>query len=276
MTAEYPKYRKLRIPNGWCIHRTSLYDISPDVVEKFKMNSEDDGWTIFNQYLLHIEYGKDRIWTLEISWFEPFDPEGRFILSISNENWIHKSPTYNEMTADEIIQENEESIKLETRSLEKITESINDAMLRISLENGEYENFPKNVQLQNLRPFGGWRFVKNEFFDIDPKDDLTAEEWKLFGDNLLYLEDHRDGKIRIEMSWFPAFEPSGSYRAKLINENLENTLLEEFSTRNKEEITEYINEAMENKVNNLRQKRTQSERDRRRQMKLQIQRNQKV
>lgn len=78
------------------------------------------------------------------------------------------------------------------------------------------------------------------------------------------------------MGWFPAFDPNGSYQAKLINENLENSLLEEFSTKNKDEMAEYINQAMESKINILSKKREQSERERRRQLKLEIQRNQKI
>jgi hypothetical protein len=112
--------------------------------------------------------------------------------------------------------------------------------------------------------------------DIEPNKTLSSDKWRFFGENLLYLEDHHDNKIRIEMGWFPAFTVSGSYKAELIDENLENPLLEEFSTKEKNEIVEYINKATDGNLKSLSRKRGEREAERRRQKKLQMQRNQKV
>jgi len=157
--------------------------------------------------------------------------------------------------------------------LQEITDSLNDAMLRISQQNDEYSNIASTTKLQELSFYGGWRFVKNEFFDLDPNSNLTIDEWKLFHENLLRLEDPRDEKYRIEMGWFPAYDPDGSYIAKLINENLENSLLDEFLTTEKAEIVEYLNQAISGRMSELSNKRERSERERRRQQRLSEQRN---
>ena len=74
------------------------------------------------------------------------------------------------------------------------------------------------------------------------------------------------------MGWFPAYDPDGTYRAKLIDEGLEDPLLEIFESREKGVVTEYINEAMRARLGLLSKKREQSEREHRRQARLRQQR----
>lgn len=252
-----PPLRPLRVPSGWIITKNNFYNLSPNNKPKYKAYSHDDGWGLFDFELIIFNFPKLNYY-LDMGWKPEYNPNGKFEMNlVRGEDW--------------------ESVKtFETRSLKKLTEIINDEMLRISLENEEYQNYPQDLILQNLRPSGGWKYIKNEFFDIEPNKTLSSDKWRFFGENLLYLEDHHDNKIRIEMGWFPAFTVSGSYKAELIDENLENPLLEEFSTKEKNEIVEYINKATDGNLKSLSRKRGEREAERRRQKKLQMQRNQKV
>ena len=251
-----PLARKLRIPSGWVVRKMDFYDLEPDVEPKFKAHEYDDGWRLFESELLVLDYKFFENIVLDMGWVDPYSPDGRFMLGLVYDgDWLN------------------EQIICETRSLQKITDAINNAMLRISLENGEYPNGLNGQSLQELYPRGGWKFVKNEFFDLAPNQSLTAKEWKLFHENLLLLEGRSDEKYKIEMSWFPAHNPDGAYVAKLINENLDNSLLDEFSTTEKAEIVEYLNQAMNGRMSELSNKRERSEKERRRQQRLTEQRN---
>lgn len=254
MRLEYPKYRRLRIPTNWSVRRMDFYDISPDADEKFKTNPEDDGWTIFNQYLLSVEYKDDRRWTLEVSWHPKFSAQGRYILSLSDEAWINKSPKYDEMSAEEIISEEENSIKLETRSLNEITTAVNDLMLKISLENGDYPNHPQDLQLQEFIPDYYIRYVKNEFFDLEPNKNLTTEQWQLFQEKMLIVEHYKDSDWQITAGWFPAFDPNGQYKIKVSLEKLDKEIVEIFETKSKAEAVNYLDNVFSQHLKKLYEK----------------------
>lgn len=280
MEEKYPELRRLRIPTNWCVHRTAFYDISPDQINKFKVNPEDDGWTLFNQYLLHIEYGVERRWTLSLSWVDPFDPKGRFILSISDEDWMYKSPTYDEMTSEEVLQKIDESVKLETRSLKEITDAVNQKMLEISLKAGDYSfPSPQRLQLQEFVPADYVHYVKNEFFDIEPSQDLSAEQWQLFQGEMLIVEHYKDSDWQMTAGWFPAFDPNGQYRIKVSLEKIDREMFEVFETRDKNEAVAYIDDVFSVHLKKLYErynKKVKADKERARQLKLQIQRNQKI
>lgn len=265
MKVKKPELISLEIPSNWSVFKTRFYDISPDDIEKSESISQEDKWLILDTELLVLQYEEQNLY-LDMGWYPQVVNENEFSISdgqyiarlINGEGWL---------LLEEIYQ---------GRSTEDVVEAINNKLLAISIANNDYTSYPVGHKLQRLIPTSGWRFVKNEFFDISPIDILPKSQWHLFHEKLLVLETQFSDKIRIEMGWFPAFEPSGSYHSKLINRNLENPLLEEFSTKNKDEMVEYVNQAMESKINKLSRKREQSERERRRQLNLQIQRNQKI
>jgi hypothetical protein len=250
----------LRIPSAWIIRKHSFYDLSPDAEPKFKSLPHDDGWLLFENELLIADFRFIENITLDMGWFPNMSADGMFYLRlIKDSDWENRK------------------ILCETRSLQEITDVINDAMLSISIENGEYPNGLDGLQLQELRSGDYCHYKKNVFWDIEPSENLTSEQWQLFGESLLSIEkSYHPNVFKLEMGWFPAYDPNGSYQVKLINEKLENPLLEEFATRSKAEVVEYLDGAMGEKMYKLSRKREESERERRRQARLRQQRNLKA
>jgi len=277
LTEKFP-LKKLKIPSNWCVHRSKLYDISPKLAHELsvKYSSENYPFHYFDEELLHIEYCVDRKWTLSLSWNIGFSGNNeKYILSLNNEEWINKSPTYDVMTEDEMIKKVTDSIKLETLSLEEVTDAVNNLMLKISVENGDYENYPEGLQLQEFTPTNYFLCKKNEFFDIEPSEDLTAEQWQLFKEEMLALEPYNSDEWSVKIGWFPAFDPNGQYLVKARYRNL----FDELKTPDKEQVTDYLDNVFTvhlKRLGELYAKQQKSEKERQRQARLQIQRNQKV
>lgn len=260
----YPNYRKIRVASGWAVHRVSFYDISPDAKEKFRTHTEDNGWNIFEQDLLLLHYPlKD--YFLDVGWIpkifsegEYSVPEGQYVaLLVQAKGW--------------------EELKTisETRSLKEITDAVNEIMLQISLENGDYENYPEGLQLQEFMPTNYFLCRKNEFFDIEPNKDLTSEQWQLFKEEMLALEPYNSDEWSVKVGWFPAFDPNGQYLVKARYGNLS----DELKTRDKAQLTNYLDNVFTvhlKRLGELYAKQQKSEKERQRQARLQIQRNQKV
>ena len=247
----------IQVPSGWIVQNDKFCDVDPERIDEMEGYTFDEKWFYLESELLVCEYEKGGTkWTLDMGWYPEYQPDGQFVLSLlKNLDWDNQK------------------FPCETRSIAKIAQAVNETMLSLSRENGDLTVESGDAQLQGLRPLHGWRFARNEFFDLDPNSNLTIDEWKLFHENLLQLESWNDEKYRIEMGWFPAHDPDGSYIAKLINEDLENPLLDEFSTKNKDEIVEYLNQAMSGRMSELSNKRERSEKERRRQQRLTEQRN---
>ena len=246
----------IQVPSGWVVQINKFCDVDPERIDELEGYTFDEKWLYLENELLVCEYQKNGTkWTLDMGWSPEYDPDGEYILLlVKNDDW-----------------RNIETVK-ETRAITKIVQAVNETMLRLSQENRDFVVESGDAQLQALRPLHGWRFVKNEFFEIDPSSDITSNEWRLFHESLLRLEAWNDSKYRIEMGWFPSHNPYGLYVAKLINEDLEKPLLEEFSTKERAEIVEYVNEAMAGRMSELSNKRERSERERRRQQRLSEQR----
>ena len=76
-------------------------------------------------------------------------------------------------------------------------------MLEISVKDGEYKNYPEGVLLQGLRSGYYTRFRKNEFFDIEPSQSLTKEQWQLFGEQMLRIEATETTNTELRWAGFP-------------------------------------------------------------------------
>lgn len=247
----------IQVASGWGVRNNKFCDVDPERIDEIEGYTFDEKWLYLENELLVCEYEKNGTkWTLDMGWFPEYEPNGQFVLGLlKNLDW-----------------DNQE-FPCETRSIAEIVQSVNETMLRLSRENGDFTIGFGDVHLQSLRPNDGCRFVKNEFFELDPDISLTEKQWRFFHGQLLRIESWSSGTSRIEMGWFPAYDPNGSYIAKLINENLENPLLDEYSTGSKDEIVEYLNQAMSGRMSELSNQRERSEKERRRQQRLAEQRN---
>lgn len=261
MQIKYPSFRKIKVPTNWCVRRIYFYDISPDAEDNFKVNSQDDGWTIFKQELLTASYDK-KSFSLDMGWGPQFDSSGKFFLDlVKTEDW-------------ELLRS-----VCETRSLEEITAAINQTMLEISLENGDYPNYPNGLQLQEFVPDDAIRYVKNEFFDLAPNLNLTTQQWQLFQEEMLLIEHYKDSDWQLTAGWFPAFDPNGQYRIKVSLKKLDKEMFEIFETRDKDEAVAYIDDVFSVHLKKLYErynKKVKADKERARQLKLQMQRNQKI
>lgn len=258
---ERPNYRRLKVPTNWSVRRTVFYNISPDAEDKLKINEQDDGWTIFEHELLTVFYKQEKFY-LDLGWKPEFNPEGNYVLRLIEDNsW---------QTSKQICN---------TRSLQEVTNSINQKMLEISIENGDYPNYPQDLQLQEFIPDDAIRYVKNEFFDIEPSQGLSDEQWKLFQEEMLIVERYKDSDWQVTAGWFPAFDPNGQYRIKVSLEKLDKEMFEIFETKEKKEAVDYINEVFSVHLKKLYErynKKVKADKERARQLRLQMQRNQKI
>lgn len=250
-------YQSLQVASGWGVRNNKFLDVDPERMDEIEGYTFDQKWLYLENELLVCEYEKNGTkWTLDMGWFPEYEPDGQFVLGLlKNLEWDNQV------------------FPCETRSIAKIVQSVNETMLRLSRENGDFTIEFGNAHLQPLKANDGCRFVKNEFFELDPDIGLTEKQWQFFHEQLLRIESWSSRSGRIEMGWFPAHAPNGSYVAKLINEELENPLLDEFSTRSKDQMTEYLNQAMSGRMYELSKKRERSEKERRRQQRLAEQRN---
>ena len=224
--------KPIRVPAGWKIHSYRLQDVQPSEVLKIEGYPNTKGWLIFDSELLFFEYEKRNL-ILDMGWFPQSDPNGEFILRIiKNEKW------------------SEREIICETRDLNEITSVIEDTMLKISLENGDFKVRARNLKLQSLCPEGGWRFVHNQFFELDPQSEMIVEGlpnndgWQLLNQDLLFLEAYSNEKLKLKLDWIPAHDPKGRYVAQVINEKFTRRPLAEIQTKHKVEVVEFINQMM--------------------------------
>ena len=264
MTTDYPPFRKLRVPSNWCVHKTGFLDLSPDAEVKFKRFPHDDGWLSFEQDLLLIHY-ESRDYYLDMGWIPKVLAEGEYTVAegqyvahlVKGEGW----ETLEEVYAG--------------RSLEEVTEATNRVLLRISVENGDYPNFPKGLQLQEFTPSNYARYVKNEFFDLKPDSDLSSEQWRLFKEEMLVMQSCLKDEWQVTAGWFPAFDPNGLYKVTVSLESLGEVLREVYESQSKAETVEYINNIFYlqlPKLYELHHKREKSDKERRRQARLRQQR----
>lgn len=97
-----------------------------------------------------------------------------------------------------------------------------------------------NNYLESLKIPGGWEIVQNKFLDIEPEQ-LNREDdaWFEFTQDILQMQ-HKRKNVTIDLGWYPDIDPSGHYRVVAIKDaNWENPI-EEYESRNKDEIKNKI------------------------------------
>lgn len=228
----FPKRRKLRVPTGWEIDKNNFYDLEPEEELLVEGNANNNGWSLFEEELLYCRYEKQNL-ILDMGWFPNYEHDGKFILSlIKDKNW------------------RDQQIISQTQSLAEITQAINNTLLRVSLENGDFNIEDDGVMLQELRVDHGWKFINNEFFDLDlgsetKLGDLSNRNvWQLFHDNMLHLEWFNDIKKQIRVGWFPAHDPGGRFNIIATTAEYFEPPLVDFSTRDKTEVIEIVEHLM--------------------------------
>lgn len=159
MEIQKPELISLNIPSNWTIFKTRFYDVSPDAKNKPKISTHDDGWFIFETELLILQYEKLNYY-LDLGWYPKILNENEFSIAdgqyeaklVDGEGWKMLEDIYH------------------GRSTKDAAEAINKKMLEISIKNNDYNSYSFTYKLQHLIPASGWRFVKNEFFDINPRN----------------------------------------------------------------------------------------------------------
>ncbi len=108
-----------------------------------------------------------------------------------------------------------------------------------------------SMDRQNFAPTIGWQVLYNEFYSIEPTEEITPEgsnimpSWSLFSSTLLQLL-HDKKQILIDMGWGPESDPEGAFHIIMVrtdDQYWEHPLVE-FSSRNKDEIVAKLNELM--------------------------------
>ena len=226
----FPDYQRLRVPTNWTVVRNKFFDVEPEHGD-LPYDDELKRWTLFEQELLFCAYEKQNLF-LTMGWYPDYNPNGKYILFLDTDNdWRNTQTIY------------------ETRSRAEIVEAVEQTMLRFSRENGDHGIKGKNVSLQPLRfsSGGGWKIVKNEFFEqLEPSGQTRIEGlpnedgWQLMTEDLLHLEWFRDVKVQIRLGWFPAHDPSGAFRILATTDKYFDPPLVNYSTRDKTEAIEIV------------------------------------
>jgi hypothetical protein len=104
----------------------------------------------------------------------------------------------------------------------------------------------QNISLQPLRIPAGWNVVSNNFFDVEPGDNIyinglpDGDIWELFLQDMLLLRDERN-QLLLDLGWQPEADPNGNYSLILIkNEDWSNPIASHES-QSKSEIVDKIN-----------------------------------
>lgn len=112
-----------------------------------------------------------------------------------------------------------------------------------------------DIKLCNIELAKGWEVKKNIFYDVELisinekvliKDLFIgmkpADYWFLFEDELLLIYN-QNFDLYIDLGWYPPLDPNGKFFLKLIQAKDWEPLYE-FSSRNKDEIVDKLNEIM--------------------------------
>lgn len=191
--------QRLRIPAGWTILKNLFYDIEPTPDLEIEGLTPIDGtaWSLFDYELVYAEHYEQKM-ILDLGWQPEYSSEGEYVLNLVKESYSTNDPI----------------TMCRTRNKAEIVEAVYQAMLKTSMDNGDFEE--KGFMLKALTIPSGWTMVHNQFFDIDLKSQIDKAE--LFGAGMLKLETppHPQGRRNIDLSWQPAHDPSGKFVATLM------------------------------------------------------------
>lgn len=101
-------------------------------------------------------------------------------------------------------------------------------------------------KLQSLRIPPGWEMVINKFLEIDVEQySSDSDIWLDFTQDIMYIKrksKRKDKNIAIDLGWYPDNDPKGSFHLLVIKDDNWEEPIEEFDSRNKEEIVNKIEE----------------------------------
>ena len=112
----------------------------------------------------------------------------------------------------------------------------------------EYE---KLQILQPLRIPSGWKIVFNNFFILDPSQNIDSDDmfWENFVEDMLYIVYERSFKkdnvtytkqIAVDLGWYPEMDVNGKFALYVIKNDDWNCPLAEFRSRSQSAVTDNI------------------------------------
>lgn len=108
----------------------------------------------------------------------------------------------------------------------------------------------KDIPLQSLKVPPKWYIAHNNFYDISPDDNVYIKDWPegnkwlFFEEDILQVINEKAG-IAIDLGWYYPTDPQGSFYIAVIKDNNWSEVLYDFSSRNKNEVVDKLNELME-------------------------------
>lgn len=214
----------LRIHPGWTVEIHSFLDLDPSEVSP----DEEDIWLfIFTQDIFYIHY--DEIYGVDLGWYPEADPDGRFELQLVTHKGFKTLLSVETRSLKEIVD-----------AVDKITWGVGQGILPSADPGFSLDQMIPSIRLQPLVIHQAWTIERNRFLELDPNhvNEDQQEVWRNFTDDLLYLKG--DDNEQIRLSWKPAGDPNGQYVLQVIDPTNKKNPLRTFSTRNKEEVVDWI------------------------------------
>lgn len=96
------------------------------------------------------------------------------------------------------------------------------------------------IQLQRLRIPPGWEVVINKFLDADVTQYSSDNNiWMDMTQDILHIRcTRKKSDIAIDLGWYPDNDPKGAFHLLVIKNGDWEKPLEEFDSRNKDDIVE--------------------------------------
>lgn len=99
------------------------------------------------------------------------------------------------------------------------------------------------MRLQRLRIPSGWKVTYNNFCEIEPPLNASADDdmWLFFTEDLLQIvKEKKKKEFLIDLGWIPEAEPEGSFYLQVIENSNWEKPLEEFKSKDQKLIIEKI------------------------------------
>jgi hypothetical protein len=101
--------------------------------------------------------------------------------------------------------------------------------------------------LQPLRIPAGWRIVINNLCESDPLTVNAPDDtrWEYLDEDL-FSAKHDHYQVAVDVGWYPAMNPDGSYRALLVASDDWDKPLDTLVTRSLQDVVLWLEERMDN------------------------------
>ncbi len=103
------------------------------------------------------------------------------------------------------------------------------------------ESMVDELKLVPLRVPSGWKVVWNIFTEVNPNEFLNDDyeyKWE-FNEDILYMV-YEDELYGLDLGWYPGFNSEGEYCLRVITDNDWEQTIDEFRSRNINEIKDKI------------------------------------